>query len=249
MHLLAEPTKLEKLQQEYDKKKEQFKSKVHENVLERYGGEEHLDAPPKSLLLAQTEEYIEYSRYGKIIKGKEKGVIRSRYEEDIFPNNHKSVWGSYWKGGRWGFKCCYSFIKNSYCLGESGKSVANDVETAVVSENVLKTSDASDESDSNSSDHKSVSESKKASKKKKKKKHKHKKKEKADKKKDEEKDTLKEALEKEELHQKEASRLLQMDERKRPYNSMYEAKKPTEDEMEAYLMKRKREEDPMADFL
>lgn len=122
VHLLAEPTKLELLQKEYEKKKEQFKSKVQEDVLERYGGEEHLNAPPKSLLLAQTEDYTEYSRSGRIIKGQEKEVIRSKYEEDIYINNHTSVWGSFWRGGKWGYKCCHSFIKNSYCLGDAGIS-------------------------------------------------------------------------------------------------------------------------------
>lgn len=70
VHLLAEPTKLEMLQKVYDKKKEEFKSDVQSNVLEKYGGEEHLKVPPKSLLLAQTEHYVEYSRYGKVIKVK-----------------------------------------------------------------------------------------------------------------------------------------------------------------------------------
>lgn len=111
VHLLAEPTKLELLQKEYEMKKEQIKSNIQGDVLERYGGAEHLEAPPKSLLLAQTEDYVEYSRYGNIIKGAEKEVVRSRYEEDVYINNHTSVWGSYWSGGQWGYKCCYSFIK------------------------------------------------------------------------------------------------------------------------------------------
>lgn len=113
VHVLAEPTKLELLQHEYEKKKEQFKDEVKDKVLEKYGGEEHLDAPPKSLLLAQTEDYVEYSRYGKIIKGQEKSIIRSRYEEDALINNHTSVWGSYWNNGVWGYKCCHAFIKVS----------------------------------------------------------------------------------------------------------------------------------------
>lgn len=57
------------------------------------------------------------------------------------------------------------------------------------------------------------------------------------------------ALAKEELHQKEAERILAMDEKKRPYNSMFEIKKPTDEEMEAYYMKKRREEDPMAQFM
>jgi len=68
VHLLAEPTKLELLQKEYGRRKEEFKSKVQDSVLEKYGGAEHLQAPPKALLLAQTEDYVEYSRSGKIVK-------------------------------------------------------------------------------------------------------------------------------------------------------------------------------------
>jgi pre-mRNA-processing factor SLU7 len=111
VHLLAEPTKLELLQKEYEKKKDQFKSKVQGSILEKYGGEEHLEAPPKTLLLAQTEDYVEYSRSGKVIKGQEKEIIKSKYEEDVYINNHTSVWGSYWRGGQWGYKCCHSFVK------------------------------------------------------------------------------------------------------------------------------------------
>lgn len=56
------------------------------------------------------------------------------------------------------------------------------------------------------------------------------------------------ALKKELENQRKAEELLAMDERKRPYNSMYDAKAPTEEEMEAWRMKRRREEDPMANF-
>lgn len=247
VHLLAEPTKLELLQKEYDKKKEQFKSKVQEDVLKKYGGEEHLQAPPKTLLLAQTEDYVEYSRSGKIIKGQEKEIIRSKYEEDVFINNHTSVWGSHWKGGQWGYKCCHSFIKNSYCLGEAGKSQATAAaievtEPAVIKEN--KESSSSSESDDTETKKTDLRRSKKKDKKKKQKeKSKQKKKEK------QEVDKLQEALKKEELAQKEAEDLLAMNERKRPYNSMFEVKKPTEEEIEAYYLKRKREDDPMKDFM
>ena len=57
------------------------------------------------------------------------------------------------------------------------------------------------------------------------------------------------ALEAEEAHRRHAQELMGMDERKRPYNSMYEAKAPTEEEMEAFRMKQIRDEDPMAAFL
>ena len=78
VHLLAEPTKAEKLKTEYVGKKEEVKSTIQDSILERYGGKEHLEAPPKALLLAQTEHYVEYSRSGKIIKGAEKPIVRSK---------------------------------------------------------------------------------------------------------------------------------------------------------------------------
>ncbi|PSN44778.1 Pre-mRNA-splicing factor Slu7 [Blattella germanica] len=177
VHLLAEPTKLEMLQKEYDKKKDQFKSQVQESILQQYGGEEHLQAPPKSLLLAQTEDYVEYSRYGKIVK-----------------DEHDSE-------------------KPKQSASESSKK------------------------------------HKKKKKKEKKKKQKEKKRKTIKAKEDSSEDKLKAALEQEESQQKEAERILAMDERKRPYNSMFEVKKPSDEEMEAYYMKKRREEDPMAQFM
>ncbi|XKL65694.1 hypothetical protein PGB90_009114 [Kerria lacca] len=201
VHLLAEPTKLELLKKEYEEKKDQFKNKVQEKVLEKYGGEEHLNVPPKELLLAQTEEYREYTRCGKIVKGEEKAKITSRYEEDIYPLNHTTVWGSYWRNGEWGYKCCHSLIKNSYCTGEAGKT---------------------------------ESEEDKSKKKKKRKK------QKKPKRNTKSVDTniLKKNCSFEEQHN-------EMDERKRKYNSMYEVKKPSEEELEEFYIKRKRDFDPM----
>lgn len=65
----------------------------------------------------------------------------------------------------------------------------------------------------------------------------------------EEEDKLQKALEEEERNQAKADKLLGMDERKRPYNSMFEVKKPSEEELEAYYLKRRREDDPMNQFL
>jgi len=127
VHLLAEPTKLEQLKKEYETHKDRFKKKTQNTVLAKYGGEEHLQTPPIQLLLAQTEDYIEYSRKGDIIKGEEKGIVRSRYEEDVHPSNHTTVWGSYWEAGEWGYKCCRSLVQNSYCTGKSGVALSKNV--------------------------------------------------------------------------------------------------------------------------
>ncbi|CAD1478703.1 unnamed protein product [Heterotrigona itama] len=262
VHLLAEPTKLELLKQEYDKKRDELKDKARDSIINRYGGEEHLDAPPPSLLLAQTEQYVEYSRYGKIIKGQDRQIIRSKYEEDVYPNNHTSVWGSYWHAGKWGYKCCYSFLKNSYCTGNAGKKTAEaaaiETKRTVHEEEKshVRTVNLSDEksesNDSSSDEEEKVSrtmKSKSSKRKEKKQKQKEKRKNKKKIARLQEQDKLQLALQKEEERQKEAEKLLQMSERKRPYNSMYEVKEPTMDEIEAFQMKRQREDDPMAEFL
>ena len=59
------------------------------------------------------------------------------------------------------------------------------------------------------------------------------------------------ALAAEEQREKEMEELMTLDERKRPYHSMKadEGRVPTEEEMEAYKLKKRRAEDPMADFL
>lgn len=57
------------------------------------------------------------------------------------------------------------------------------------------------------------------------------------------------ALEAEDKRVKHIEQIMQIDERKRPYNSLLEVKAPTEEEMEAFRMKRCRPDDPMASFL
>lgn len=82
VHMHANPTQADLLYREFQKKKEKLKDTVKDSILDTYGGAEHLQAPPKELLLAQTENYVEYSRTGKVIKGQEKAKVKSKYEED-----------------------------------------------------------------------------------------------------------------------------------------------------------------------
>ncbi|KPU80548.1 uncharacterized protein Dana_GF26922 [Drosophila ananassae] len=261
VHLLAEPTKLELLQKEYEQKKEQFKSSTKTHIVEKYGGEEHLQVPPKSLLLAQTEEYIEYSRSGKVIKGVEKPKARSIYEEDVYINNHTTVWGSFWNAGRWGYKCCKSFIKNSYCVGmqePEGYSEAHPTSSTSVAaaepthipprlpenshEKPASEVDSAPSSESSSSEEEEKPEKKKSKKKSKKR---------EKKKKAKEQRKHKEEKHKEKERSKEKKKIIseELDDRKRPYNSMYDVKAPTEDEIEEWKKKRPRAEDPMLQFM
>lgn len=127
----SNPTAGELLHREFQQKRDVVKNKAKTSILEKYGGEEHLERLPQELLGGQTEHYVEYSRTGEIIKGQEAAKAKSKYPEDVFPNNHTSVWGSWYdkESGQWGFACCHSLISRSYCTGEAGKE-ANQASTA-----------------------------------------------------------------------------------------------------------------------
>ncbi|KAF9431483.1 mRNA splicing protein [Entomortierella beljakovae] len=120
VHLQANPTQAEMLHKQFKEKKAEQQDTNKVSILEKYGGEEHLDAPARELLLAQSENYVEYSRAGKVLKGQEAAKAKSKYQEDVLINNHTTVWGSFWADGNWGYKCCRSFLKNSYCTGTVG---------------------------------------------------------------------------------------------------------------------------------
>lgn len=157
-------------------------------------------------------------------------------------------------------------MQNSYCTGESGVALSKNIPELgkilpVNNNDVLELNDklkeTTDKTESITSHHSlssqpssSSSESENKRKEKSKKKKKKKKKTKKNKvTKDDIKDEFKKALEKEEERLKEVDRIMKLDERKRPYNSMYEVAKPTDEEIEAYHMKKRRDEDPMSNFM
>jgi len=142
IHLQADPTKLELLHRTFQDRKQDFKNTAKDSILDKYGGQEHLEAPPRQLLLAQTEDYVEYSRTGAVIKGQEKAQAVSRYEEDVYLNNHTAVWGSYWVNGQWGFACCHSLIKESYCTGEAGKAAQGEANLLAAPQAIMQVPDS-----------------------------------------------------------------------------------------------------------
>ncbi|KAL1959626.1 hypothetical protein VTO42DRAFT_1661 [Malbranchea cinnamomea] len=121
IHLQANPTSGEymrkkKLAEQDEKKKAQRKA-----LLEKYGGEEHLQPGPlRETAVIENERFVEYDETGAI-KGEPKPAAKSKYPEDVLINNHTSVWGSWWSNFKWGYSCCHSTVKNSYCTGEEGK--------------------------------------------------------------------------------------------------------------------------------
>ncbi|XP_071947761.1 pre-mRNA-splicing factor SLU7-like [Antedon mediterranea] len=259
VHLQADPTKLELLNREFEVKADDFKKGQKNSILDKYGGQEHLEAPPQQLLMAQTEDYVEYSRQGKVIKGQEKAVAKSKYEEDVYFSNHTTVWGSFWHEGRWGYHCCHSFVKMSYCTGEVGKtSLASSGALSMMGQDRLEQIDDGKQKSLVEQHKEKIHTEKTERKRKKKKKHSKKtdvKSSEDESSEDEEeikKKKLKKALIAEVLRQKEADKILAMDERKRTYNSMQtmgQYKEPTEEEMEAWRLLKQRQEDPMAQFI
>lgn len=119
-HLQANPTS-----GEYFRRKELEESKVkreaHKKMLtERYGGEQYAKSAIGDAAVVENELYVEYDASGAI-KGAPRAEAKSKYPEDVFTNNHTAVWGSWWKDFQWGYACCHSTVKNSYCTGEEGK--------------------------------------------------------------------------------------------------------------------------------
>lgn len=224
IHMQAAPSQAELLYKNYKVSKDKLKSQTKDTIMEKYGNAASGETLPRELLLGQSEKEVEYDRTGRIVKGQEMSLPRSKYEEDVFINNHTTVWGSWWKDHQWGYKCCKQTIRNSYCTGTAG------IEAAEASGDLMKANIARKEA---AEDTPTPSEQKKL----------------AtwgtdipddlvldDKK-------LAEALKKEDERKREVR-----DERKRKYNVKYD-NEVTPEEMEAYRMKKVHHDDPMKDFL
>jgi pre-mRNA-processing factor SLU7 len=126
VHVQAAPSAAEALYRQFKAKKEALAGATRAAVLDRYGNAAAADAPPEGLLLGQSEAYAEYDAAGRLLRGAEAAAPRGRYEEDVHPGNHTSVWGSFWVAGSWGFACCHSTVKASYCTGAAGRAAAQD---------------------------------------------------------------------------------------------------------------------------
>ena len=145
IHPQANPSQAEILQKQFKTKAADLKLQQKKAVLDKYGGAEYLDgsgglasaadtpkqsAPEdRKLRFGVTTTKQEYSQDGRRLNGKEikREAIPCKYEEDIFINGHTTVWGSYFHIGafQWGYADDHSLIKMSYCTGEEGRR-AND---------------------------------------------------------------------------------------------------------------------------
>ncbi|GER49087.1 pre-mRNA-splicing factor SLU7 [Striga asiatica] len=233
VHMQAAPSQAELLYKNFKINKEKLKSQTKDKIMEKYGNAATDEVLPRELLLGQSEREVEYDRAGRIIKGQafdcselyqEMSLPKSKYEEDVYINNHTSVWGSWWKDHQWGYKCCQQTVKNSYCTGVAG------IEAAEASADLMKANiarkEAAEESSVPTEERRMATWGSEVP--------------------DDlvlDKKKLAEALEKEDERRRE-----ERDERKRKYNVKWNDEVTPED-MEAYRMKRVHHDDPMKDFL
>ncbi|KAI9701708.1 MAG: sla2 Src-like adaptor 2 [Bogoriella megaspora] len=118
IHMQAMPTAGEYLRKKEIEAQKKEKEETKQALLAKYGSQAKFQEKPPEI--AETERYVEYDEKGKI-KGAPEKKVKSKYAEDVFINNHTSVWGSWWSNFKWGYACCHSMTKNSYCTGDEGK--------------------------------------------------------------------------------------------------------------------------------
>jgi pre-mRNA-processing factor SLU7 len=128
LHLQANPTSGEYYRRK-EREEAEAKREAHKKMLlEKYGGDVNPNAAKlRDAAVVESEKYVEYDESGAI-KGAPKAIAKSKYPEDVLINNHTSVWGSWWSNYQWGYACCHSMVKKSYCTGEEGKKAFEDAD-------------------------------------------------------------------------------------------------------------------------
>ncbi|EXJ54266.1 hypothetical protein A1O7_09604 [Cladophialophora yegresii CBS 114405] len=147
LHVQANPTEGEILRKKQTQEAAAKKEATRKALLERYGDAAQPAAKKlQSGGVVANERYVEYDEQGQI-KGAGRTVARSKYREDVFTNNHTSVWGSWWRDFTWGYACCHSTVRNSYCTGEEGRRAWEESEGLRTGQSLLQIGDAKMEED------------------------------------------------------------------------------------------------------
>ena len=271
LHPQANPSQVELLKKKFQTKSAQLELQRKKKVLDKYGGEEYLDGSgglanavedvkrkkeSNANITAVDDRKIrfgvstiqeEYSRDGRMLKGPAKPklvALKSKYQEDVFINGHTAVWGSYFHMGAftWGYADDHSLIRNSYGTGDNGRK-ANDESNSMrygtgvagsaalaQARGMLKAMPTSKKGDNQKKFEAPSSRSRLYGE--------------ADQKADIDAEKLKKALEKEQKASLQNNH--DLNDRKRKYNSMNAEVDVTEEEMEAYRLRKERSDDPMA---
>jgi len=259
IHLQADPSRAELMRKKVEKKGEELKDKKRKQVLDRYGGEEYLDAgktidPEERATrfgVSHTEQ--EYGRDGRLAsaagaKQKKRAPIPCKYEENVHINGHSAVWGSYFHKGafKWGYADDHSLIRSSYGTGMNGR-IANDESNELTygsgaagsamlasARKMLEVIPKARAANASNDKYKPNAQSKLYG-------------EATDQRKEFDKDKLEAAMKRQEEEEAAAERI--MSKNKRKYNSLSADVDVTEEDMEAYRMRKERgANDPMANL-
>ncbi|KAI6081245.1 Pre-mRNA splicing Prp18-interacting factor-domain-containing protein [Hypoxylon rubiginosum] len=144
-HMQANPTAGEFYRKKEQEEAERKKAAQLKALQDKYGGDQHvMPAALREAAVTESEQFVEYDESG-LIKGAPRASAKSKYAEDVHVNNHTSVWGSWWSNFQWGYACCHSFIKNSYCTGEEGKQAWEAAEKQRLGANLIEEAEAPDQ--------------------------------------------------------------------------------------------------------
>lgn len=91
IHMQAAPTGAKLLHKNYRMMKQKQKSQTKRKILQKYRNAATEEGIPREILYGQTEGEVENDHAGRIIKGQEMALPRSKYEEDLFISSHTSV--------------------------------------------------------------------------------------------------------------------------------------------------------------
>ncbi|KAK3364394.1 Pre-mRNA splicing Prp18-interacting factor-domain-containing protein [Lasiosphaeria hispida] len=127
LHLQANPTAGAVLRKKENEERDTKRRKRAELLANQYGEQPVVPESLKEMAITENETYVEYDEAG-LIKGAPRKMAKSKYAEDVLIGNHNSVWGSWWSDFKWGYSCCHSIIKNSYCTGETGRNADKEME-------------------------------------------------------------------------------------------------------------------------
>lgn len=127
-HLQAEPSRAEAVFKEFEERKKGVKERRREEIVNKYGGSEHLRKDEGLQDVEESIAYVEYDAEGRVAKGVKESVPASKYAEDVLEKNHTRIWGSFWKDGIWGYGCCHQTTRYAFCTGADGKKAAVETE-------------------------------------------------------------------------------------------------------------------------
>ncbi|SBT79942.1 step II splicing factor, putative [Plasmodium malariae] len=107
-----EQYKLYVLKKQLTKNEEDNKNALHNNILYDINKERKKENTNKKINITFSE-----NEQNGIDAINNKLIIKSKYNEDLFVKNHKSIYGSYYdiEKKKWGYKCCKKVNKNSIC--------------------------------------------------------------------------------------------------------------------------------------